>query len=275
MIKEDKWHVKTELLGFSYGDCKDTNQPSLRAPRGIAVDERTGIMYVCDMFDKNIHIFNMEGEHITSFGNNLLEKPWGILLYGDVLFVTDVGRQTVVKFRDFVHEVPQTPIKFRFPRGLSMANKTNELFITDEDNHRVVVCYTDPLQYSRVFAENIPSPYDVTICNETHKVYVLNTRSPHIFKYSLSGELLAKLFHLKGMSGPWFFCYSYYFELFILSDYKTSNIRIFDLEETLVEHIDKFTNPVFCMALTSDLKLIVGSYDETHKIKIFQLTHTI
>ena len=225
-------------------------------------------------FGNNIHVFNMEGEHVTSFGNSLLDKPWGILLYGDVLFVTDVGRHSVIKFRDFVHEeVNQIPFTFKFPRGMSITNKTNELFITDEDNHRVVACCTEPLRYSRVFATNIPSPYNVCICNQTDIVYVLNSSSPYIFKFSLSGELLAKLFHRKDMLGPWFFCLSLNLGLFVFSDYKTNQITILDREERMLQLIKQFSNSVFGVLLTSDLKLIVGSLDETHKIKIFQLYH--
>ena len=273
MIKEEKWNSGTELLGFSLGNYPNKDRPYLNAPRGIAVDERKYIMYVCDMFDKNIHVFNMEGRHITSFGKNFLGKPWGILLYGDVLFVTDVERQSVVKFRDFVHEeVKSIPKLLKYPRGMSIANKTNELLVTDEDNNRIIVCFTDPLQYSRVFAENIPKPYDVCICDETDIVYVLNSCDPYVFKYSLSGELLAKLSLIIGEIRPWFFCFSHQLGIFILSDYKTCKVRIFDQEMRMLEQIDQFNNPVFGVALTSDLKLIVGSYDE-HRIRIFLLKH--
>ena len=275
MIKEEQCNVKRELLGFSLGDSAGGNRPYLGAPRGIAVNDRAGIMYASDMFDRNIHVFSMEGEHITSFGNRILHKPWGILLYGDVLFVTDVGRHSVIKFRDFVHEeVTRISIKFNFPRGMSIATKTNELLIADANNQRVVVCSTEPLRYRRVFAKNIPNPYDVNICNKTDIVYVLNNNSPFIYKYSLSGKLLAKLFYTaeKGMVGPWFFCLSLDYELFIFSDYKTNQIRIFDRKEKLVESINSFSSSVFGVALTSDLKLIVGSYNTTHKIKTFQLT---
>ena len=275
MIKEEQCNVKRELLGFTLGDSAVGNRPYLDAPRGIAVNDRAGIMYLCDMFDRNIHVFSMEGEHITSFGKHFQDKPWGILLYEDVLFVTDVGKHSVIKFRDFLYEeVSHTPSEFNFPRGMSIATKTNELLIADANNQRVVVYSIEPLRYRRVFAKNIPDPCDVNICNKTDIVYVLNSNSPFIYKYSLSGELLAKLFYTaeNGMVGPWFFCLSLDYELFIFSDYKTNQIRIFDRKEKLVELINSFSSPVFGVAVTSDLKLIVGSCDRTHKIKIFQLT---
>ncbi|KAI6657880.1 hypothetical protein LOD99_15598 [Oopsacas minuta] len=150
-----------ELFGFSLGDQKDKyeKRPFLSTPRGIALDEDAGIIYVCEMVEKSIHVFTMDGSHITTFGNTFFDLPWGILLYDGYLFVTDVGRSSLIMLRDCrMDEVNRETTHFKFCRGMSISSKTEELFIADEGRNRVVVCTIEPLCFKRVFARGVINP---------------------------------------------------------------------------------------------------------------------
>ena len=261
-----------EKIGFSLGSMIDHSdiRPYLGSPRGIALNEDFGIMYVCEMFGHAIHVFTMDGVHITCFGNNFLDKPWGLLIYKDSLFVTDVGRQSVIKFRGCTHEeVKKSPVCFKFPRGMAVSYRTEELFITDEDKNRVVICSTYPLRYNRVFVDKVSSPYDVKICPKTDSVYVLKIQTPFILKFNLAGNLLETLFGGDELSGSWFFCLSpQNHNIFIISHYKKSHVMIYQNQKLLQKIPFKYS--VFGVAITSDLQIIVASYEDV-KIKIFSL----
>ena len=262
-----------EKIGFSLGNTvnKSDTRPYLGSPRGIALNEDIGIMYVCDMFGNTIHVFTMDGTHITCFGNHFLNQPWGVLIYKDLLFVTDVVRQSVIMFRGCTQEeVRKHSILFKFPRGMAISSKTEELFITDEDKNHVVVCSINPLRYTRVFVDKVPSPYDVNVCPKTDSVYVLKIHSPSILKFNLAGKLLETLFKGDDFSGSWFFCLSpHYDSFFIISQYKKSDVNIYNRNEKLLQKIN-FKSSVFGVAITSDLNIIVASYEDD-KIKIFSL----
>ena len=264
-------HYK-DSFGFSFGNViAKSDIPHLGSPRGIALNEDVGIMYVCEMFGQCVHVFTMDGTHVTCFGKNFLDKPWNVLIYKDSLLLTDVGRQSVIMYRGCTHEeVKNYPVWFKFPRGMAISYKTDELFITDEDNNRVVICSMNPLRYSRVFVENTPSPYDVKVCPITNSVYVLNIRKPSILKFNLAGIQLESLFEGDEIHGSWFFCLSpQNHNIFIISQYKGSDVSIYYQDQKLLQKIH-FKASVFGVAVTSDLKIIVASY-EAVKIKIFSL----
>ena len=97
-------HYK-DSFGFSFGNViAKSDIPHLGSPRGIALNEDVGIMYVCEMFGQCVHVFTMDGTHVTCFGKNFLDKPWNVLIYKDSLLLTDVGRQSVIMYRGCTHE---------------------------------------------------------------------------------------------------------------------------------------------------------------------------
>ena len=69
------------------------------SPRGIAFDEETQLIYVCDMGDSRVKIVSMTGEFISEFGNKELVKPCGILLHKDSIYVTDINWCAIFNFK--------------------------------------------------------------------------------------------------------------------------------------------------------------------------------
>ena len=73
-------------------------------PRGVAVNEKTKLIYVADggSFNEtgNISVFSLTGEYIDRFCEGRVKRPYGIVLSGDNhVLVTDRGSHCVYKFK--------------------------------------------------------------------------------------------------------------------------------------------------------------------------------
>ena len=79
--------------------CKaGTGNGEFHDPRGVAFDKIHNKLYICDRSNHRIQVFNTNGEFLHSFGNNQLQKPHGICLSKDFVFVSDDAKKCVTKF---------------------------------------------------------------------------------------------------------------------------------------------------------------------------------
>ena len=76
-----------------YGRAKG----ELRYPQGVAVDEKSELIYVAD--EGNISVFSMTGEYIDKFCKGEVQWPYGIAISEDNnVFVSDTRSRCVYKF---------------------------------------------------------------------------------------------------------------------------------------------------------------------------------
>jgi DNA-binding beta-propeller fold protein YncE len=115
----------------------------LRFISPVAVAKRQGIFYVADSGLRSIVAFDEAGKlrlHITSH----LERPSGLVISGDRLFVADSQRHRIVIFDlagNYKSEFGKRGIalgEFNFPTHLA-ADTQGNLFVTDSMNSRVQV----------------------------------------------------------------------------------------------------------------------------------------
>ena len=183
---------------------KGTAEGELYWPRGVAVDEKSKLIYVADTrgydYDTgNISVFSMTGEYIDRFCEGQVNQPYGIAISEDNdVFVSDIWSHCVYKFKlpkfQLLTKVGKNVIgvsKFNSPRHLTVTTDRSVL-VADRDNNRIVVMDTDLKHQRYIKHPTMTRPTDVKVNN--NKVYVLSYQdSPCLHVFSLTGEKIRSL----------------------------------------------------------------------------------
>ena len=118
-------------------------------PRGVTIEPTTEYIYVTDLQNGLIHIFSQTGDHINHSGDPYLGKPWGVLIYLDNIYVTDISQHTIFLFRlpglkmvKKVGKIGSGREEFRYPRQLAIS-PNQHLYVADSHNNRLQIMTTD------------------------------------------------------------------------------------------------------------------------------------
>ena len=180
---------------------KGTAEGELDYPRGVAVDEKSKLIYVANggEVEGNISVFSITGEYIDRFCQGQVKYPYGIAMSEDSnVFVTDTRSHRVYKLMlpefQLVTAVGRYGIgvgEFKYPRYLTVTTDSTVL-IADCDNNRIVVMDTD-LKHKRYITHHaMTRPQDVKVNN--NELYVLSIQdSPCLHVFSLTGEKIRSL----------------------------------------------------------------------------------
>ena len=164
-----------------------------------------------------------------------LERPWGILIHEDHVYVTECRYNTILQFQlpnlTLVKRVGKEGSgkeDFNHPSQLAIS-PDQHLYIADQRNHRIQVMTTDLTFKNSLCHLKMSHPIDVKFSKE--ELFVLSHDNPCIQVFSLSGKKIRSLVTKgKGLQiqKAWFFCLD-----------GCNNIIISDL----VEHIIKVFSP--------------------------------
>ena len=165
---------------------------SLKRPRGLAVHNSN--IFIADRFSNCVKVFSIDGEHtrLIGDGKNQLSSPWGVAVFGDFIYVTDVGQTQLSKFRISGELVKKSGAKghregeFMNARGL-FANQ-EAVYVCDQGNNRVQTLSHD-LAFSSVIANTeLKSPVDIFVRGKEIIVLLMNENK--LILLSKLGELL-------------------------------------------------------------------------------------
>ena len=264
-----------------------TNMGELKSPRGVAVDEKSKLIYVANggSGNGNISVFSITGEYIDRFCEGQFNRPHGIVMSGEnIVFISDYGSNCVYKFQlpefQLVTKVGKygTGIgEFNSPCYLTITTHKS-LLVADRYNNRIVVMDTD-LKHKRFITHRAMTyPTDVKV-NNNNKLYVLSTQgSPCLHVFSLTGEKIRSLI-IRDNEGnaQLMVCHSFCFdkkENILMADCKAQNIKVFSQEEALLhtlgdtQDVDKTMKP-YGIALTENNTIICTSFDTNFRLHIF------
>ena len=180
-------------------------------PRGIAFDEETQVIYVCDTGNSRIKIVSMAGKFISELGNNELVKPWGILLHTDSIYVTDINQCAIFQFQINTHQLIRKVGKkgskkgeFNIPRSLAIG-PDGDLYVAEVKNNRISVLDVS-LNFKRFIQhKTILSPQDVQFTESN--MLILSFDSLHrVHLLTLQGKYLKSIISIESSSWTWFFC---------------------------------------------------------------------
>ena len=211
-------------------------------PKGIAVDEKSKLIYVAD--EGNISVFSMTGEYIDRFCEGQVRWPFGIAISEDNnVFVSDTWRHCVYKFKlpKFRHVTKVgkegTGVnQFSSPYYLTVTSDRSVL-VADFYNDRIVVMDTDLKHKRYIKHQTMTCPKDVKVNN--NKVYILSDQdSPCLHEFSLNGEKIRSLITRDHDGNAQVRrCFSFCLDKkqnILMPDYLARNIKVFSQEGALL-----------------------------------------
>ena len=265
---------------------KGTAEGELVWPRGVAVDEKSKLIYVANggYGAGNICVFSMTGEYIDRFCEGQVTQPYGIIMSEDNdVFVTDMASHCVYKLMlpEFqlvtkVGKKGSSVREFNCPRYLTITTDRSVL-VADCNNNRIVVMDTDLKHIRYITHQTMTHPNDVKVNN--NKLYVLNTQnSPCLHVFSLTGGKIHSII-TRGFEGNTEVrrCYSFCLDKkqnILMADRDALNIKVFSQEgallHTLGETQDEDDTIIpHGIALTDNNKIICTSSPNNFGLHIF------
>ena len=219
-----------------YTTCeRGDGQQNIRTPMGLVYHRKRGegLIYVLDLGLHKILVLSENGEFVSEFGQNVLERPVAIATCEDSCFVIDEALNAVVKYRlsDYViigsrrYRMGSHFGEMSQPKGLD-SDSREFLFIADSGNNRVCMLDSSLLFVKILFDGKLQSPQDVKIIDGN--IYVLDRNPVNcLHSFTRSGIPIQSVIS-RGNTLPSFLCSDSSGKKVIISD--QVSIRMFSLD---------------------------------------------
>ena len=215
---------------------------------GLFFDEDTQQIYIADYGNNRVQVMSLQGEFITSFGQDVLVLPWGISVNKDHIFVTDIGHNSLFKFCKNTLELLNSTkgseeLQLSGPLGLCI-DTNGDVFVVDRFNHRIVIFSTNLQFKSRFGTHKLCSPQDVKLTPDCVVVLDRSPKCVHLF--SRDGDYLSSCISLgieqsSLVCNPQFFCLDLSGNI-LISDCDKRCIKIFTQSGEFIHSIGKLGN---------------------------------
>ena len=151
---------------------------NLSAPHAVAIELKSGNIYVADMQNHRIQIFSQTGDYLNQFTHQHLNSPCGILIHQDNIYVTDWAYDAI-----FLFKLPNlTMIKrmgkggsgkeeFSVPRQLAIS-PNQLLYVADRNNNRIQILSANLAFQGSLKHQAMTQPVDVKFSN--NEIFVLS-----------------------------------------------------------------------------------------------------
>ena len=255
----------------------------LNWPRGVTIEQASGHIYVADILNKRMQIFSETGECLNQFGDQHLKQPWGVLIYQDSIFVTDMGLHAIFRFKlsdltmiKRVGKFGSARKEFNNPRQLAIS-PNQLLYVPDLFNNRIQILSTDLAFQGSLRHPTMTKPEDVkfTSC----EMFVLSYQdNPCIHVFTLSGEKSRSLVTRGGIgmhvSEAYFFCLDRLNNI-VISDCSADAIKVFSPAGDLLHKIGQEGHQAgmfYCpcgIAILNNTKLVCVSENKNFGLQIF------
>ena len=171
----------------------------LSTPRGVAIDENTGYIYVTEWVGSRVSAFSEIGNFLNTFSLQDMRSPWGIALHRDNIYVTDLRGDAMFHFKidrqiryvaTFGCGMGFSDEQLTCPRGLTVSTD-GDVFVADCNNHRIKIL-DQSLRFKRhVTHQLMKKPLGVKLTRD--EMYVLCGSSPCVLVLSHAGEMTRSL----------------------------------------------------------------------------------
>ena len=224
---------------------KGTGNEQLNCPWGVTVNHNTGNIYVADLFNNCVKVFDNTAKYLSKFGDRKGEgkmyHPRGLLICGNRVFVSHNHCVLVYeldgKFVSRIASAGSGELQFVSPFGLSTDESNNDIYICDCSNNRIQII-SENLQYKSQFGKDaLYRPLDITLYKDN--IFVLDQSNPclHIYNKDL---VLQKSVVTRGeeqqVINPYFFFIDK-FGYILITDYNSDSILILNSEFEFVHKI--------------------------------------
>ena len=257
--------VEKVIIGIDYNSkkhpfvsvCeKGIGTKQLYTPCGMTVVNTTGNIYVADIDNSCVKVFDSNRKYLFQFNDRKGGYPRGIAIYGDRVVVTQ-STNCVLSYQrngmiiSRIGREGRGELEFNFISGLTIDESNGDIYICDCYNDRVQIL-NKGFSFKAQFGNNeLNHPRDVKLSKGY--IYVLDESNPclHLFNYNY---LLQKRVISRGggmdIVNPFFFFIDKTHNI-LITDRESNCINIYNTEFQLIHNIYVSPCP---MGITVDLK---------------------
>ena len=251
------------------------------AAAGLFLDEDTQQIYIADYGNSRVQVMSLQGEFITSFGQDVLQGPWGISVNKDHIFVTDGGHRSLFKFCKNTLELLNSTkgskeLQLSEPLGLCI-DTNGDVFVADCCNYGIIIFSTNLQFKSRFGTHKLYYPQDVKLTPDCVVVLDWSPNCVHLF--SRDGDYLSSCISQGKEQNnlvyhPQFFCLDLFGNI-LISDRDHHCIKIFTQSGEFIHSIGgrgnkkgEFINP-YGIAISKSGVIFVVSYNPNYSLQCF------
>ena len=256
---------------------KGKGMEGLSWPCGVAVDKKTGNIYLADQFNNCIKVFDTTGKYLSNFGDSQGEGkiylPRCVAIYGDRIFITQ-GTSCILSYGLNAMFISKRckfgtgESQFNYPSGLTIDESNGDIYICDRYNNRIQVLFQDLSFKSQFGKGTLKKPHDVKLSKEY--IYILDESNPclHLFNYNhIKQKSVISRGEGKLVFDPNFF------ELdkndnILITDCNSNSIRIFNPQFLLTHTIATAKSPM-CVTTDGEGRVIVSCQAEKGCLQIY------
>ena len=256
---------------------KGNGMEQLNSPRGVAVENKTGNIYIADTENNCVEVFDSTGKYLFKFGDNEDEgkmyQPLSVAICGDRILISQcdhciLNYQLNGKFISKIGKYGNGELEFNYPFGLTIDESNGNIYVSDCLNNRIQILSHDFRFISQFGKDILKQPRDVRLSKEY--IFVLDVSNPclHLFNYN---HILQKsvISRGKGMRviDPWRFFIDQTYNL-LFSDRGSNTIHVFNKQFKLIHKISVSPKP---MGITVDKRgrVIVVCWADNNCLQIF------
>ncbi|KAI6650895.1 Tripartite motif-containing protein 2 [Oopsacas minuta] len=243
---------------------------------GVTVDNKTGNIYIADTWNNCIKVFDSTAKYLFKFrdstGEGAMKHPNCLSIYGNRVLISQphciLNYNLDGKFISKVGKQGNGELQFYHPRGLTIDDSNEDIYICDRNNNRVQILTKD-LCYKTEFGTNtLKHPLNVKHSKEY--IYVLDESNPciHLFNRNL---ILQKSVISRGNGNQVLNPFSFFIDnsdFILIADFSSNAISIFNPEFKLVHKIPVSSNPV-AVTVDNQNRVIVVCHNDKNCLQIF------
>ena len=237
---------------------KGYGMEQLYCPSDVTVDNETGNIYIADLSNDCVKVFERTGKYLFKFGDNeddgKMYLPLSVAICGDRILISQgshciLNYQLNGKFISKMGKYGKGELEFNYPFGLTIAESNENIYVSDCNNNRIQILSQDFCYISQFGKDTLKFPLDVKLSKEY--IFVLDVSNPclHLFNYN---HILQKSVISRGKGkqviGPFYFFIDQTDNI-LISDYASNSIHIFNEEFQLIHAISVSPKP---MGITLD-----------------------
>ena len=222
---------------------KGKGDEELFGARGLALDEPNQLIYIVDRGNSRIQVVSFTGKFLERFGQGIIDRPRGIAVTEDSVFVTDCNLHALFQFSKKDYKLMRRigikgggEERLNCPSGICI-DYNGDVYVADCDNNTISIFSRELKFLKHLGTQQLKYPRDVKVT--PLNVVVLDKSSNCINFFSRSGALLNS-FITQGEDGmvyePRFFCLDTAGNI-LISDLMRHNIKILSPSGQLIHTI--------------------------------------
>ena len=274
---------KTKQLPTTYCCKKSFQQKSpgkLNRPRSLAIHYNTGNVYIAETGNNRVQVFSCNGDYLFIFSEKM-NLPIGICVSQNKVFVTQINSHSINMYElkgkliKSVGSEGNGEAQFKYPHGLDVSDKTNNIYVCDFNNNRIQILTEELKYHSMLGIYLLKYPRDVKVTQD--RVFVLDGSNPCMFVFDSDHVLTNRLITRgvgKQTGNPLCFVLDREHNI-IMSDCNNHCVYVFNQEGKQIhkfgkegQGIGEFYNP-YGIALDNTGRIIVVCSKDTNCLQFF------